>query len=122
MVRLHPENPTFQTGSEREVWERLRDGLGEEDVLISGLRLTDEDKDYELDLVVLMPDVGCLVLEVKGGSVWYDEGWWIRRNGQEERIHPVDQARDAKHAVAPIRASTTLGGGVRLGSPGRTGW
>ena len=58
MVRLVPEEPTFTTASEREVWERLRDGLGPDDVLLANLRLTDETKDHEADLVVLMPDVG----------------------------------------------------------------
>ena len=66
MPRLIPESPTFTTASEREVWERLRDSLGADDVLLANLRLTDADKDVEADLVVLMPEVGILVLEVKG--------------------------------------------------------
>ena len=100
MVRLIPELPTFTTESEREVWERLRDQLGEDDVLLANLRLTDETKDHEADLVVLMPDIGVLVLEVKGGSVWYDErGWMIRRGPEEVPIHPVDQARSTKYAL-----------------------
>ena len=69
MARLIPENPTFTTGSEREVWERLRDSLGEGDVLFANVRLTDEDKDHEIDLIVLMPEFGIVVLEIKGGSV-----------------------------------------------------
>lgn len=60
-----PEQPRFTTTSEKEAWERLRDQLGDDDVLIANLRLTDEDKDHEADLVVLMPGFGCLVLEVK---------------------------------------------------------
>ncbi|MEU4603472.1 NERD domain-containing protein [Kribbella sp. NPDC023972] len=99
MVILVPEQPTFTTASEREVWERLRDGLGQDYVLMANLRLTDEVKDHEADLVVLMPDIGVLVLEVKGGSVWYDSGWWIRRHGRATTIRPVDQARDAKYAL-----------------------
>src|SRR5690606_40736917 len=66
--------------SEQDVWTRLRDGLGEDDVLIANLRLTDETKDHEADLVVLMPEVGIVVIEVKGGSVWHDgRSWQIRR-------------------------------------------
>ena len=100
MPRLIPESPAFTTASEREVWEHLRDGLGPDDVLMANLRLTDDDKDYEADLVVLMPDIGVLVLEVKGGSVWHDEsGWWTKRSGHDTRIHPVDQARDVKYAL-----------------------
>ena len=100
MVILVPEQPTFTTASEREVWERLRDGLGPDDVLMANLRLTDEDKDHEADLVVLMPDIGVLVLEVKGGSVWYDEtAGGSGGMGGTTAIHPVDQVRDAKYAL-----------------------
>ncbi|GAB3038682.1 nuclease [Nocardioides flavus (ex Wang et al. 2016)] len=99
MPRLIPESPTFATTSEQAVWERLRDGLGDDDVLIANLRLTDELKDHEVDLVVLMPDVGVVALEVKGGSVWWDDGWRIMRRGREAIIHPVDQARDGKYAL-----------------------
>jgi hypothetical protein len=99
MVRLIPEEPTFTTTSERAVWERLRSTLGDDDVLIANLRLTDERKDHEVDLVVLMPDIGIVALEVKGGSVWWDDGWRIKRRGREAVIHPVDQARDVKYAL-----------------------
>ncbi len=100
MVRLIPEEPTFTTTSEREVWDRLRRGLRPEDVLIANLRLTDEVKDHEADLVVLMPDIGALVVEVKGGSVWHDEGGWRQtRRGQDVRIDPVTQVRTTKYAI-----------------------
>ncbi len=99
MVRLIPEEPTFTTSSEGEVWERLRTSLGPEDVLIANLRLTDRDKDHEADLVVLMPDIGILVIEVKGGSVWYDDGWWQSRNRKDVQIDPVTQVRGTKYAI-----------------------
>ena len=99
MPRLIPEQPTFTTTSEQAVWERLRDSLGTDDVLIANLRLTDEHKDHEVDLVVLMPDIGIVAVEVKGGSVWWDDGWRIMRRGHEATIHPVDQARG--EVVAP---------------------
>lgn len=99
MPRLIPESPTFTTTSEQAVWERLRVSLADDDVLIANLRLTDERKDHEVDLVVLMPDIGIVTVEVKGGSVWWDDGWRIMRRGHEATIHPVDQARDAKYAL-----------------------
>lgn len=105
MARLIPESPTFETDSERVVWEVLRDSLGVHDVLLANLRLTDVDKDHEADLVVLMPDLGIVVLEVKGSSVRVDaddaEGhtWWIRRSGRDVRIDPVTQVRTTKHAL-----------------------
>jgi hypothetical protein len=99
MPRLIPEQPTFTTPSEQEVWQLLKDGLGEDDVLLANRRLTDETKDHEADLIVLMPDVGIVVVEVKGGSVWYDEeGWKQQRGRREGRIDPVDQVRTTKYA------------------------
>ena len=58
-----------------------------------------ELRDHEADLVVLMPGFGVLVLEVKGGSVWYDDGWIQARGGEPHWIDPVAQARDAKYAL-----------------------
>ncbi len=117
MVRLLPESPRFTTGSEAEVWQRLRDSLGPDDVLLAGVRLTDESKDHEADLVVLMPGFGCLVLEVKGGSVWHDDGWWVRRSGRPERTSPVDQAREVKWALKEFVEADP-----RWGSRGQVAW
>ncbi|WP_183093208.1 nuclease-related domain-containing DEAD/DEAH box helicase [Nocardioides stalactiti] len=97
--------PRFATASERDVWQQLRDTLPDDCLILANLRLTDELKDHEVDLLVLLPDVGCIVLEVKGGSVWTttadrgDVAWWSRSGGKERRIHPVDQIRDGKHAL-----------------------
>lgn len=100
MVRLIPEAPAFTTSSEQEVWQRLKEGLGPDDVLLANLRLTDEDKDHEADLVVLMPGIGIVVVEVKGGSVWHDDdGWWQSRRGKNVQIDPVTQVRTTKYAV-----------------------
>ena len=63
-------------------------------------RLTDTRKDHEADLVVVMPDAGVVVVEVKGTGVKVVDGeWTIRRRGRDRRIHPVDQARDARYAL-----------------------
>jgi hypothetical protein len=123
MPRLIPESPTFQTTSEELVWQRLRDMLGPDDVLLANLRLTDAEKDVEADLVVLMPDVGILVLEVKGGSVHVEpdatdgHSWWIKRQGVHKHIKPVDQVRTAKHALKRYVEQHPDGGLAR-----RVGW
>lgn len=118
MVHLVPESPAFTTDSEQLVWELLRDTLGPDDVLIANRRLTDENKDHEVDLLVLMPEVGALVLEVKGSSVWReDDKWWITRRGRPAEIRPVDQARDAKYALR-----TYVERDPRWGSRQRIAW
>jgi hypothetical protein len=118
MTRCIPEAPAFTTGSEREVWERLKAGLGPDAVLLANLRLTDEDKDYEADLVALIPEVGVCVLEVKGGSIWHDAaGWHQMRRGKEALIHPVEQVRDVKYALRRY-----VGGDSRWGRRNHVAW
>ncbi|WEV78617.1 NERD domain-containing protein [Janibacter cremeus] len=98
--QLIPEDPRFTTESEQVVWERLRDSLRPEDTVIANLRLTDSRKDHEADLVVVMPDAGVIVVEVKGGKVRIEDGEWsTMRHGKRVPIHPVDQARDTRYAI-----------------------
>lgn len=98
--RCLPEDPQFTTTSEREVWERLCKQAPAEWTLLANVRLTDERKDHELDLVVLMPDVGIVVLEVKGGAVSIEDGrWWTGLGAQQREIRPVEQARGGKYAL-----------------------
>jgi hypothetical protein len=98
---LRPESPRFQNASEKRVWDLLRAQLSVKDVLISGLRFTDRQKDYEADAVVIMPGFGLVVVEVKGGSVWRADGEWLQSSGGSpgKRIDPVNQARAAKYAL-----------------------
>lgn len=97
--RTYPEDPTFASEAERVVWERARDLLPGDAILLANLRLVDEDKDHEADLVVLLPELGVVVLEVKGGSVWYDGQWWSRGRSGDHHIKPVDQALTTKYAL-----------------------
>jgi len=74
------------------------------DVILQGVRFTDpKNGDVEADFLLLMPGLGVAVLEVKGGLVTYSEGEWkltgLSDPNYERRIHPVDQARKAKHAL-----------------------
>lgn len=97
-----PEHPPFTTASEREVWERLLAQAPGDWTILANLRLTTTRQDHELDLVVLMPDVGIVVVEVKGGSVHVDaDGLWRQtaHSGSTRAIHPVEQARDGKYAL-----------------------
>lgn len=100
MPRLIPEDPRFTTESERVVWERLRDSLRPQDTIIAGYRLTDTTKDHEADLVLVLPDVGIIVVEVKGSGVQLRDGRWsIVHGGERRSIRPVQQAMETKYAI-----------------------
>jgi len=97
--RLIPEHPKFETATEREVWEALRAELGPDDVLMANLRLSDEVKDHEADIVAIIGGVGVVVIEVKGGSVGVVRGQWRQSGNDKRTFDPVDQARTAKYAI-----------------------
>lgn len=122
-ARTHPEDPKFATTSERAVWEQLRATLPDVAVLLANLRIVDEEKDHESDLVVLLPGAGIVVVEVKGGSVWVEDHpdgarWWIStKGGGQRRIHPVEQAQTSKYAWREYVEKDP-----RWGSRGRLAW
>lgn len=101
MVRVVGETPRFAHESERVVWERLCRAAADDTLLIPNMRLTSALKDHELDIVALMPGVGVVVVEIKGGSVTVDlQGqWWTGGGTRRSRIRPVDQCRDGKYAL-----------------------
>lgn len=95
-----PDNPRFANASERQVWQALDDQLADDDVIVSGQRITDHLKDHEIDFVVAIEGAGIICLEVKGGDVWHDgAGWRQVRGGTEYDIEPVRQAREACYAL-----------------------
>lgn len=100
--RAIPESPVFATKSEQVLWESLRSALDDGEVLLHGLRFTDpHDGDIEVDLLLLSPRQGAVIVEVKGGTIAFQDGQWTTTSssGRVRRIHPVAQARRARHAV-----------------------
>ena len=95
MTRSIPEAPRFASPGERAVWERLMATLPGDATVVANYRLITDGFDHEADLVVLLPDRGVVVLEVKGGSVWHDGQW---RQG-DHLIHPTEQAQRVKYAL-----------------------
>lgn len=71
-------------------------------MLLHGLRFTDPiDGEVEIDLLVLMPDKGAAVIEVKGGQITYSDGqaWQVRGDGR----HPIDPAEQAAKEVRALQ-------------------
>lgn len=91
----------FASEAERVCFEALRKGLRDVDVLMHGVRFHDhEHGDVEIDLLVLMPDAGFMVIEVKGGHVQYADGGWTTTNAEGSfPIHPTDQARRGLYSL-----------------------
>ncbi|MBD8606032.1 NERD domain-containing protein [Aeromicrobium sp. CFBP 8757] len=97
---LWPDAPKFASGAEQRVWTALHEQLGENDLLIANQRFTDHQRDYELDIAVVFDGLGVVVLEVKGGKVWVEDGKWFQElPGGVKRRDPVEQAMTAKHVL-----------------------
>lgn len=91
-------------GAEELIWQTLTSQLLPGETLLRNVRFTDAKYgDVEIDFLIVMPDAGVAVVEVKGGAISYEDGQWLTRsraNGNHvRRINPVEQARKAKHAV-----------------------
>lgn len=96
-----PENPTFAHPSEKKVFEILRDSLSDNDAIFTNLKITDAQYgDVEIDLVLLIKDRGCMVVEIKGGHIAFDGQEWIQSDRNETRkIYPHDQAIKAMYSL-----------------------
>jgi hypothetical protein len=88
-------------GAEQAVGRALKAQLLPGEVLLEGVRFSDpRHGDVEVDFLVLFPDAGVAVIEVKGGMVSFADGQWVTQNkGRSRRIDPIRQARGAKHAL-----------------------
>lgn len=88
-------------GAEHAVGQALKSQLLPGEVLLESVRFSDpRHGDVEVDFLVLFPDAGVAVIEVKGGTVSFADGQWLTRNkDRSRRIDPIRQARGAKHAL-----------------------
>lgn len=121
MARMLPDvDPTqLEHTSEEPVYVALRDQLGANYVVLHSypwLRPWREDAlaEGEADFVVVHPERGVLVLEVKGGDVLHDGYRWFRdsASGRKEFKDPFRQAQRNMHALLDIIRERS-GGRVR---------
>ena len=101
MPRSYPAEPIFADPSERVVWEVLMKQLPIDAVIVCNLRILETNLEFEMDLVVLWPEVGAAVIEVKGGKVTPNEdSTFTQQDARESReIDPMGQATKNMHAL-----------------------
>lgn len=102
MVHLIPATPQLDDAATQAVWERLRDSLEADDVLLV----------RGAELVALMPEVGILVLAVAGGSVAHDGGTWTG-----VAADPVARASTTRRELI-----AAVAGDARWGERGQVAW
>jgi len=95
-----PDQPRLANASEKRVLTLLREQLGDDDLVIVGQRVTDHQKDHEIDFVVAAEGAGIVCIEVKGGEVRHTGFEWQQHSrGRMKTIDPVRQVRQARYAL-----------------------
>ena len=103
---VYPPNPIFKNLGERKVFESILPLLSDGDAIFANLEISDpREGDIEIDLVVLLQDYGCMVIEVKGAHITFDKGSWIQSDPSGS--HKIDPAAQAKRNMYALREFIT---------------
>jgi hypothetical protein len=94
-VPPEPRRSDSAPPAEKALWRWAVDQLDDRVLVLPQVALTVPDRgkprETELDLVLIDPEAGVTVVEVKGGSLSFSGGRWFQ-NGKEAR-DPVEQAK-----------------------------
>lgn len=108
-----------QSTAEFRVWKALEAGLTERMIVLHSVSwLGDRRGEGEADFLIIDPDAGVLVIEVKGGSIACDRGAWyqcLKGRKFRKRIWPHRQARKSTHALRTRLDREVGAGGVLFG-------
>jgi len=93
--RIFPPNPNFRSSSEEEVFKAVLESLGDRDAVFCNLEISTHDRgEIEIDLVILSEELGCMIVETKGGHITFDGESWVQSDSKGSRkIDPAQQAR-----------------------------
>ncbi|MCB0985895.1 MAG: NERD domain-containing protein/DEAD/DEAH box helicase [Ilumatobacter sp.] len=100
MARLLPADfdLTLLPHSERRVCQAFVDGLDDTWLVVPHVPILVDHHDFEIDVVLVSPAHGALVVEVKGGVLRVDGGRWYSNDHLLNRS-PAEQALKAKYAL-----------------------
>ncbi|HHX85888.1 MAG TPA: AAA family ATPase [Actinomycetales bacterium] len=100
MPRVLPSEPSYGHPSEEKVVDLLREQLDDDALVVVGQRVSTDEKEHEVDILVAMPGAGIVAIEVKAGQIAVEDGqWWQGSGSARRRIDPVTQVRDALYAL-----------------------
>lgn len=84
--------------SEQRVVRALLENTDISWLVLPHVPFVERGRDGEADIVVMHPEYGAVVIEVKGGKITVVEGIW-HQNGKPLTRSPVEQAVNAKHVL-----------------------
>lgn len=119
MARMYPAKPRDFHGSkgEERVFRALK-ALPDDVVVLHSFRWVHPGRariaskqfksQGEGDFVVFDPSRGILVLEVKGGEIWCQNGEWLQRNRKTGEIQQIEPEAQASETMFRIRDELTF--------------
>lgn len=88
----------LQPESERKVIKQLLDALSDEWYVVPKVPILIGGQNAEIDVVLVSPHMGVLVVEIKGGNISVREGVWYSNNIKLKK-NPFEQIVEAKHKL-----------------------
>ena len=73
MARVIPAHPVYGHPSEEMVVDTLREQLSEDSLIVVGQRVSTDEKEHEVDILVAIPGAGIVAMEVKAGQITVEE-------------------------------------------------
>jgi hypothetical protein len=106
MAKLLPADFDLSTleHSEQRVCKAFLDGLDDTWIVVPKVPIVVDNADAEIDVVLVSPIAGVIVVEVKGGVIRLEQGAWFQ-NDRKMKKSPPEQVTKAKHAL--LRRMTT---------------
>ncbi|WP_414755478.1 nuclease-related domain-containing protein [Anabaena sp. CCY 9910] len=103
MARMIPENlsSTTKSNSEKKLFHIFQQNLSDDYIVFHGAwwqHIKYVVQDREADFIIVHPQEGILIVEVKGGTISYDavnKAWYT--NDNKMKISPFRQATEIKH-------------------------
>jgi hypothetical protein len=92
--------------SERRVCTAFLAGLDDDWLVIPTVPICVDGSDSEIDIVLVSPTHGAVVVEVKGGVITLEGGRWLQ-NGRALATSPTEQVTAAKHHL--VRRMKAIG-------------
>ena len=100
MARVIPAHPVYGHPSEEAIVSQLREQLSDDSLIVVGQRVSTDEKEHEVDILVAMPGAGIVAMEIKSGQIAVEDGQWVQGSGAKRYIiDPVNQCRDALYAL-----------------------
>jgi hypothetical protein len=84
----------LRNDAERVVVEALRRTLYSDWLVIPDIGFRGTTKDHQTDIILIHPDMGIVVVEVKGHRLSIRDGVWYGQEGTPLNPQPVDQAKN----------------------------